>query len=159
MTRIPTSMSDAEVARLVELARGRTALELGSYLGHSTAAMARSALVVHAVDWHRGDLHAGSELTVHPYLDNVDGLPVVSHVGRIEDVLPLFRDGAFDFAFHDAFHATEAVLRDAALLWPLLRPGSLVAFHDYGLFGVREAVDSLGPLVELTETLAVVRRP
>lgn len=159
MTRIPTSMSAVEVTRLVELAEGRTVLEVGSYLGHSAVAMASAAKVVHTVDWHRGDPHAGDERTVHPFLDNISGLRIVAHVGRIDDVLPLFRDGSFDFAFHDAYHTTDAVEHDIALICPLLRPGSLLAFHDYGLFGVKEAVDQMGPLVELTETLAVVWKP
>lgn len=161
MIRIPSSMSAVEVARLVELAEGRTVLEVGTYLGHSAVAMASGATIVHTVDWHRGDAHAGDEETVHQYLGNLATWDVrdrvVAHIGRIEDVLPVLRPGSFDFAFHDAYHATDAVLRDIGLIWPLMAPGSLVAFHDYGLFGVREAVDTVGPLVELTETLAVVR--
>lgn len=155
-------MTDAEVARLTELAAGRTVLEVGSYLGHSTVAMARTASVVHAVDWFRGDPHAGDEETVHPFLDNLvaHGVrdTVVTHVGRSEDVLPLFREGAFDFGFHDAYHTTEAVERDAVAMLRVLAPGSLLAFHDYGLFGVKEAVDALGDIVELTDTLVVIRR-
>jgi predicted O-methyltransferase YrrM len=154
-------MSDVEVARLVELAAGRTVLEVGTYLGHSAVAMAHVAKVVHTVDWHRGDPHAGDEETAHTFLDNLvaHGVrdSVIPHIGRSEDVLPLFREGSFDFAFHDAYHTTEAVWADAILMAGRLAPGSLLAFHDYGLFGVKAAVDRLGPLVELTETLAVVR--
>jgi predicted O-methyltransferase YrrM len=156
-------MSEAEVNRLVELATGMVVLEIGSYLGHSTVSMAKVAAVVHAVDWHRGDPHAGTEETVHPFLDNLaaHGVrdQVVTHVGRTEDVLPFLRPRIFDLVFHDAYHTTEAVTDDIALFWPLVKSGGVVAFHDYGLFGVKEAVDRLGLLIEHTETLAAVRKP
>lgn len=158
-------MKPAEVARLAELATGRTVLEVGSWLGASTVAMARTALMVHSIDWHRGDPHAGDDETMHPFLDNLAASgfrdKVVAHIGRSEDVLPILREGVFDFAFHDAYHTAEAVTADVGRIVPLLKPGSLLAFHDYGLFGVQEAVDRLtfGKLVELTETLAVVRVP
>lgn len=158
---IPTSMTPTEVARLVELARDRDVIELGTYLGHSAVAMAGVARIVHTVDWHRGDPHAGDEDTATAYLDNLTRYGVrdrvVAHVGRFADVLPLLRPGSFDLAFHDAYHETEAVRADIALLLPLLRPGGVLAFHDYGLFGVAAAVDGLGLPIEFTETLAVVR--
>lgn len=158
-------MSPTELARLVELATDRIVLEVGSWLGASTVAMAEKARRVHSVDWHRGDPHAGHDETAHVFLDNLTASgyrqKVIAHIGRSEDVLPMFREETFDFAFHDAYHTTEAVTVDVGLILPLLVPGSLLAFHDYGLFGVQEAVDRLtfGALVELTETLAVVRVP
>lgn len=162
--RIPTSISDDEVARLVELAAGKVVLEIGSYLGHSTVAMAHVAERVYAVDWHRGDAHAGSEETMHPFLDNLEANgvrdKVIAHIGRSEDILPLFRAGSFDMAFIDAYHTTEAVLRDIDMVMPLVHVHGIVAFHDYGdeRFGVTEAVDGLDEPVELTGTLAVVRK-
>ena len=162
VTRIPTSMSETEVARLVELAHERIVLECGTYLGHSAVAMARTAKIVHTVDWHRGDPHAGDEDTLHPYLWNLEygGVrdAIVPHVGRFEIVLPALREGYFTFAFLDGYHTTEATGRDLDLVKPLLVPGSLIAVHDYGdeRFGVAAAVDERGPLVELTETLAVI---
>ena len=163
MISIPTSMSAAEVARLAELATGRRVLEVGSWLGHSTVAMARTAAVVHAVDWHRGDPQAGWDETLHGFYDNLTlhdvRDSVVLHVGRAETVLPLFRTRSFSFAFHDAYHETEAVAADLHEIGRLVERGGLIAVHDYGLFGVREAVDAFGPLVELTETLAVVAVP
>ena len=52
---------------------------------------------------------------------------VVAHVGRLEPILPVLRPRAFGFAFLDAYHTTEAVARDLALILPLMTPGSLVA--------------------------------
>ena len=168
MTRLPiqSGIKDDEAERLVELARGRTVLEVGSWFGFSTVLMGRVARVVHAVDWHRGD-----EI-VHRRTRTRDTLPslwtnleryrlrdrVVVHVGSSDDVLPLLAPGSFDFAFHDSYHSTERVAKDAAMIIPLLRKGSLLAFHDYGRYGVSPAVDALGlPVVSLTRSLIVVQ--
>ena len=158
---ITSAVTDAEATRLADLARGRTVLEVGSWYGFSTVVMARVARVVHAVDWHRGDEHAGVRETLGAFWANLERYAVrdrvVIHVGLAEVVLPVLRARSFDFAFLDGFHETEAVDRDARLILPLLRPGGMLAFHDYGRFGVRPAVDGLGlPQVSLTGTLAVV---
>jgi len=120
---------------------------VGSWYGFSTILMAGVAERVHAVDWHRGDPHAGERETLTAIWSNLAeaGLrdKVVLHVGRTEDVLPVLRPASFTFAFIDGYHTTEAVAHDAQLVLPLLRPGALLAFHDYGRFGVTRAVDAL----------------
>lgn len=161
---IRTAVKPDEARRLADLARGRVVIELGAQRGFSAVTMSRTARIVHSVDWHRGDDHAGhwdtlprmwSNLTLHEARDNV-----VLHVGRFADILPLFRPQSFEFAFHDAFHSTEAILADVELLLPLLVPGSLLALHDFGRYGVAEAVESLGfERVSLTRSLVVVRIP
>lgn len=39
--------------------------------------------------------------------------------------------GSFDFVYIDGDHSAQAVLADAVLAWPLLRPGAAVVFDDY----------------------------
>lgn len=64
------------------------------------------------------------------------------------------RDETLDFVYLDARHDRESVAADLALWWPAVRPGGLMAGHDYldgdlpeGVFGVRSAVDEFfGPL-------------
>lgn len=169
---IPSGMAREECAKLAELCAGKTVLEVGSYLGRSTVAVASVARLVHSVDWHKGDMHAGMGDTVHEFFRNLEryGLRerTVVHVGRNEEVLPSLVPGTFDVCFIDSFHAREAVERDVSLCRPLVKAGGAVAFHDYGLriaphgipFGVTEAVDSLvsreGLRMELTRSLAVV---
>jgi hypothetical protein len=55
---------------------------------------------------------------------------------------------AFDAVYIDANHSKEAALADIAAWWPLVRPGGVLAGHDYlsgeknGVkFGVKDAVE------------------
>jgi hypothetical protein len=58
-------------------------------------------------------------------------------------------DDSLDFGYLDARHDREAVLEDVGAWWPKIRPGGVLAGHDYvdgrftaGDFGVKSAVDS-----------------
>jgi hypothetical protein len=57
------------------------------------------------------------------------------------------------------------VVEDAGLASRVLKPGGLLAFHDYGNrdFGVTKAVDDLlrsgGELLNVAGTVAVIRPP
>ena len=161
---IDSSVTPEEMWRLREVAQGSTVLEVGSWRGFSTVAMAQVATIVHAVDWHLGDEHAGHDESLGPLMSNIDHFRVrdrvVVHVGDAAVVLPLFAPGHFDVAFVDAYHEADAVRRDAELVLPLVREGGHIAFHDYGLFGVKDAVDTLEDLewVDLVGTLAVLRK-
>lgn len=164
LQEIPSSVSDNEATKLAQLAAGKVVLEVGSWYGRSTIALASTAERVHAVDWHQGDPHAGMGDSLLVYAKNLieSGLrdKIITHVARIEDIVPLFTRGLFDGCFIDAFHTEKAVLRDFGLVSPLLKSGAWVAFHDYGVpqFGVTQAVDKLaGPSgVEVVDTLAVL---
>jgi Methyltransferase domain len=57
-------------------------------------------------------------------------------------------DGTLDFVYIDARHDYESVMEDLAAWFPKVRPGGLIAGHDYmdgrfyqGVFGVKRAVD------------------
>jgi predicted O-methyltransferase YrrM len=162
-----SAVTQDECQVLASLAEGRIAVELGSHFGRSTVALASTAKLVHAIDWHLGDPHAGVTDSLGAYMKNIEkhGLreKVATYVGRFEDILPLFKPNVFDVAFIDAFHERLAVERDLSLVLPAMKPGGVLAFHDYGIpwFGVSAAVDSFvqsrGLKVELTRTLAVVR--
>jgi len=51
-----------------------------------------------------------------------------------------YADGALDFVFVDADHSREAVLRDLRAWWPKIRPGGVLAGHDFEEEGVSAAV-------------------
>jgi predicted O-methyltransferase YrrM len=169
---IPSAVTRPQCERLAALAEGKVVLELGSWYGRSTVLLASVAKMLHAVDWHLGDAHAGASDTLAPCAQalrrhKLEGRAVL-HVGRNEDVLPMFKDGLFDLVFVDSFHEGGAVQKDVDLVRRLLVPGATWTFHDYGLnfihngvpFGVTGVVDRLaketGRKVELVESLAVL---
>ncbi len=53
-------------------------------------------------------------------------------------------DDTFDFVYLDACHCYDAVKRDIADWWPKVRPGGMLAGHDY-LGEVEAAVNSMFP--------------
>jgi glycosyltransferase involved in cell wall biosynthesis len=161
---VESAVTEAECCRLASLATGKVVLELGSWLGRSTIALASTADIVHAVDWHRGDEHAGHHDTLQEFLLNLarHGVrdKVIVHLGRFEDVARILKPKGFDVIFIDGLHTRAAVDADISSFLSALRNGGSLAFHDYGRFEVKEAVDAfargLGVDVEVTETLAVV---
>jgi len=174
---IPSTTTEAECRRLSELARGLPVLEVGSYFGRSTVALASTARAVHTVDVHPSDdIGAELETTLAALVENLDRYDlrhkVVVHVGFSQLILPMLRPESFDLAFLDAQHQREPVEEDLAALLPLMRERGVVAFHDYGIpgvehlgrwdaFGVTEVVDEFvrtrNLRVDVTDTLAVVR--
>lgn len=147
VTDIPTAVIHVEQEKLAELATGRTVLELGSDYGGSTVLMARVARLVHAVDdfAHRGP---GGQLP--DFVANLERYGVrdrvIVHCGSFDDVVPFLRR-KFDFAFLDGEHNYEDTLDQIALARSVLKPGSLIAVHDYEpqtFAGVVRAVNKLG---------------
>jgi predicted O-methyltransferase YrrM len=157
---VPSSVTEEEARLLHELAYDKLVLELGSWYGRSTIALASSARRVHSIDAHRGDSHTGALSTLGPFLRNLRRYGVrdrvTVHVGDVEEVAPALARESFDFAFIDGLHTRVAVERDASLLMPLVRDGGLVAFHDYGRYDVADVVDELGDPVLVVGSIAVL---
>lgn len=147
MREIPTAISDPEMVELARLAAGKTVLELGSQYGYSTVHMAKVSELVVAVDHHRGDVNASYEYSLPRFLENLRlhdvEDKVIPIVGPIEDAVPLLADHQFGLVFVDADHEEASVLRDGQLAIRMVAPGGIIAFHDYGLFGVAPAVHQL----------------
>ena len=57
----------------------------------------------------------------------------------------IFPDGYFDLVYIDAYHYYEAVCMDITAWLPKVRPGGLLAGHDYNQEPVRKAVNDLLP--------------
>lgn len=153
-------MTPAETEALVDLARGRTVLELGAQYGHSTRALCSSAYRVVSVDWHRGDAQAGPSNSLLPYLDNVapdlESGVLIPVVGRFAEVLPLLAPASFNLIFHDGYHELVAMCDDFTRALPLLHWAGSVAVHDWGLFDVTPAAQAvLGPPDRVVGRLAV----
>lgn len=176
---IPSAVTERECRRLAELAEGRPVLEVGTYLGRSTIALASTAEVVHTVDFHPPDhLTREVESTLPAFLHNLDRYElrhkVVVHFGFSQETLPALREEWFDLAFIDGQHQREPVEEDIGLVLPHLANTAILAFHDYGRAGVHtaegwddfhvtEVVDEFarrrGVDVEVVDTLAVLRLP
>ena len=171
-------LSFDEAHALWNLARGKRVLEIGSYCGASTIAMAQSAREVHAVDPHDGRATPRPKNTFHEMRDNLARYGVSEKVtilrGTTSAMLatgPL--DLEVDLVFIDGAHDVESVRSDIEYARRILAPGGLIAFHDYRQFpgqydggwdpGVTEAIDEFlaggGKLVSTHDTVAVVQPP
>jgi predicted O-methyltransferase YrrM len=144
-----SAVSAEECAELSLLAEDKLVLELGSDYGRSTIALASTASIVFAVDWHLGDPHAGQRDTAGQFMMNITRYNVrhkiVAVIGDARVALPRLRERIFDLVFLDAYHDYTAVSRDINQLFPLVKPHGIMAFHDYTVpdFGVKRAVDEL----------------
>lgn len=159
----PTALSELETLALERWARDGLVLELGAEMGYSTMVMARVAMRVYSVDWHRG--YAGwnaNHDTALTFLYNIKELrdKVIPVIGRFEEVLPLLMPGSFDFVFLDGGHDAEGVRFCIAQARRLVRPGGMVATHDYGhpMCAEKAVLDSMGirPLDPVIGSLALL---
>jgi predicted O-methyltransferase YrrM len=155
---------------LAELARGKRVLEIGSYCGLSTVCMARTADHVTAVDYFDGRGTPNPQNTLDAFKANLDRYGVQDKVEVChpdgEPPLPYY-----DLVFIDGAHDYESVRADIYKALDALKPGGLIAFHDYrrrpGEYdgrwdaGVTQAVNELiadgAELLSTHATLAVVR--
>jgi predicted O-methyltransferase YrrM len=174
MPAIETGISESEAVELERLARRRTVIEFGAWLGFSSVVLGRVARRLVSVDWHRGDEHAGRRDTIEAYFTHLTEYEVrdsvIAIVGRFEDVAPMLGAGQFEMGFLDGLHDRASVLRDLDLLDRLLGRSATLAVHDYDrwLGDVRfEVSDALGEwlpthldwrLDRVVESLAVLRR-
>jgi len=74
---------------------------------------------------------------------------------------PLFEPNYFDFVYIDAYHVREAVKEDIQLWLPKVKPGGILAGHDYikrKFFGVIEAVDELLPNAQIKDHVWWIER-
>jgi predicted O-methyltransferase YrrM len=147
-------LSSAEARALQNLAQGRLVLEIGSWLGRSTVALAQVADHVVAVDHHHGSAEhrfpTGEEAdTLRGFIGNLERYGVRNKVTVcVMDAarLPrLFREDAFDLVFVDGAHDFGSALRDGltALKLVKMRSVGVVAFHDYNFPDVRSAIHHL----------------
>ncbi len=160
---IETSLTAAEAAELRRLAVGKVVLEVGAAFGFSTVVLARAASLVVSVDHHNahGSLEAfRRNLDAH----RVSG-KVVPILAGSQAALPLLAPGGmFDLAFVDGDHRASGVRYDATQALRLVRPGGVLAFHDYGEYTCPEVAPALDALFDglprrLVDTLLIITVP
>jgi SAM-dependent methyltransferase len=157
---------DPEEGReLAKLAAGKRVLEIGSYCGLSTICMARTAKHVTAVDYFdgRGTPMPGETLT--KFKENIARYGVADKIQicHADSEIPL---PEYDLAFIDGAHDYESVSTDVSRAMSVLKPGGLLAFHDYGEPchpDIERVIDGLAfdgfKLLSVHKHLAVVKPP
>jgi predicted O-methyltransferase YrrM len=154
----------AQVERAVEPARF---VEVGSWLGRSTAYMAqcivqsRKPIRFYTVDHGLGS-PIGDDATFRFWVEKGGGTTLgllhrfLLECGLSEQVVilgttsqfasELFVDETLDFVFIDGDHQYQSVRADLASWWPKVKPGGILAGHDYTYHAsVAEAVhDAFG---------------
>jgi predicted O-methyltransferase YrrM len=160
---INTSLTEAETVELKRLAKDGDVLEIGSAYGYSTVALALVANSVVAVDPH---IDHGSYGALNANL-GAYGLDhkVFIMKARSQDVLPSLvgEQDQFDLVWVDGDHTSGGVTFDVEHALGLLRPGGVLACHDYAETCCCPDVGPtlrhlLGEPDELVDTLAVYRR-
>lgn len=161
---VMTSLTEKESETLADLAVGKRVLEVGAAYGYSSLCMAPGASVVYSVDHHQ---HLASLSLMEANL-RAYGLAdkVVMIVGSSRTVLPLLPNAYFDLVFIDGDHGSEGVRFDAEHANLLVKPGGVIAFHDYNEASCVEVAPTLdavyntrGWLRRLVDTLLLVQRP
>lgn len=163
MSTIKTSVSEDESKKLVELARGKTVLEIGSWLGYSAMLMAPVAEHVFTIDWHLGDKFTGFQNTREAFFKNIEPMrfKITALVGNTKHILPMLKESYFDFVFVDGDHSYESANYDVGYAYAVSRDRTgVIAVHDYGKYlGVTQAVDNRKDEfnIEVFDTLAVMK--
>jgi len=152
MSEIRGWLTESESSALAKISRGKIVLEVGSFCGKSTITMAKTAVKVYALDWHKGDIivdksNSGND-TLPEFRQNLHDANiqnVVPLVGRTQDLFDVLGNGWADVAFIDGCHLEESVRADIELAKRCLKSSGLIALHDWDREQVRRAfLDLMG---------------
>lgn len=178
---IEGQLTSAEAGKLIDLAqaapKGSAIVEIGSYRGRSTTALAFGALKgcaksVYAVDPHLPFVglygaRFGPEDQAALY-NNLSrhGVGKIVHVVSLPSLQTAraWSDQNIGLLWIDGDHSVEAVLADVEAWYPHILPGAVVAFHDNHGEGVRSAIDSTQKYKQLSlegevDTLSWLSKP
>jgi predicted O-methyltransferase YrrM len=148
-------LSTAEGEKLAELAAGKLVLELGAYKGRSTLALASTADGVVTIDSFRGEGDCGGVETWDAFLANLDGRDNVTAIRAGHDTAAHQPAAHYDVVFIDGSHDEASVHRDTINARLALRPGGVVAFHDWPMDSVQRGALRAGVVIDgQVETLA-----
>ncbi len=116
-------------------------VEIGSYKGRSTVAMAYACKdtkrKIYCIDtWRGNDTDFKADDFYNDWLNNIQSNGLGQYVtplrGNSKEVIEILRDEAIrvDFAFIDGSHQFIDVLNDFESLYPLMKDQGQIAFHD-----------------------------
>ena len=160
----------------VKLARdGHTFLEIGTYRGKSAAFLAveiinsGKCILLDVVDpWDGRDCPgllpgganedpdiSSSGSTFEVFSKNIEPVAHLIHVNSMTSLQAslLYDDESLDFIFIDGAHDYDNVIQDMKIWWEKLKPGCVLAGHDFPAPGVKRAV------LEFSETHGIEITP
>lgn len=152
---IPTHMTAQERLALFQsalnLPTGFTVVEIGSYLGASTAFLAYAALnkngTIHAIDtWGNESMGGeGTRDTWNEFHANTQPFEhfITTHRGHSIAVARNEAPIPCDLLFIDGDHHLDAVIADLKHWLPSLKPGGVLAMHDVDHPEVKQAFDTV----------------
>lgn len=158
-------MSEEELSFLAEVAeKSKTIIEVGSYRGRSARAMADNSpddCIIHCVDpwnfqifWNTGNIqtvdHNDFGVFYMNLNDHLKSGKVKFHATNWENYYP---DYQADFIFIDGDHTYDAATFDIGKALHYIKPGGLIAGHDYNWESVKRAVDQYFPEVNVRDTI------
>jgi hypothetical protein len=147
---------------------GSTFVEVGSWKGKSSSFMiveiinSGKDIDLYCVDTWEGSLeHQGNGDLVNLYntfLTNMSPLEEYYFPLKISSLSAAskFKDKSIDFVYIDASHEYLDVIKDIKSWMPKVKPGGIIAGHDYANFyGVTQAVDELisNPIIYYDQTV------
>lgn len=149
---VPGWLSEREGLELAKLAAGKRVLEIGSYHGRSTMCMAQVAESLDSIDWHKGDSGSGPGGTLDAFKDTIQRYDlrekITLHVECTQEAAPNLDPESFDLVFIDAAHDEENVRIDINAALRLVKPGGVIALHDWSYRSVQgPAKEILGPII------------
>jgi precorrin-6B methylase 2 len=134
-------MSEEELRFLNDISKGLTVVELGSYLGRSTVALAEKAKKVYAVDhwnWTEGLGLVMDGTEYDQFLENTKDFSNIE-VLKMSTLEASKKIDSCDIVFIDADHRYNSVKADIKAWFP--KVNKIICGHDYDEQGVRRAVD------------------
>lgn len=164
---IPTHMTPRERLLVMQTAlglrEGFTVLEIGSYLGASTAFLAVAAVqrngVVHAVDTWKNEAmgYEGERDTWTEFRSFTQQFEhyIVPHRGSSAEIHRREGEIPCDLLFIDGDHSYDGAAQDLRMWLPSLRPGGVLMMHDFDAEGVRSAFNDVvtGSFVQAPQTI------
>lgn len=140
-----------DFATYLSTIKNPVAAEIGSHVGNYAADLMTTCnnLTLYCIDlWMPSEIPFSSDYgdflnRMQPFINVKRLIPIREYS---VDAARFFRDGFFDFVYIDADHSYESVKADIAAWRPKVKPGGLLAGHDYknshGKF-VKKAVDEI----------------
>ena len=125
------------------------ALEIGSYMGESAKITAASGIFneIVCIDPFEGKESFNNifgytwEDVEAEFNNNIKYFDFINHIKDYSyNVINSYDDGYFDFAYIDASHEYEDVMRDIKDCIIVVKKGGIIAVHDYSWDTVKQAV-------------------